>query len=233
MLVRDPAQRTSAVELLHHPFLRQAGPPSSLVPLMRHSPTWYLSNLIRFRHPDQARLRAERQLVSGPVRSTRWEGSTRVKNENKMAERLNDSLYQNIEQISRNVPKDPRQYTFVNRLKPLTRPDFNSNIYRPNENLSSIELGLSPHLINKSQTVSVNPQFQDKKPQSINSINPANCEKKVWFGYSSTQEPRILYTSVLNHESRMLDGKKLKPQQVLVENNNIPPLITFNHLGVI
>merc|ERR1719167_1304003 len=41
MLVRDPAQRTSAVELLHHPFLRQAGPPSSLVPLMRqhrHSP---------------------------------------------------------------------------------------------------------------------------------------------------------------------------------------------------
>jgi len=42
MLVRDPAQRTSAVELLHHPFLRQAGPPSSLVPLMRqhrHSPT--------------------------------------------------------------------------------------------------------------------------------------------------------------------------------------------------
>jgi len=42
MLVRDPSQRTSAVELLHHPFLRQAGPPSSLVPLMRqhrHSPT--------------------------------------------------------------------------------------------------------------------------------------------------------------------------------------------------
>ena len=42
MLVRDPAQRTSAVELLHHPFLRQAGHPSSLVPLMRqhrHSPT--------------------------------------------------------------------------------------------------------------------------------------------------------------------------------------------------
>ena len=150
-----------------------------------------------------------------------------------MAEGLKDSLYQNIEQISRNTPKDPRQYTFVNRLKPLTRSDVNSNIYRPNENLSSIELGLSPHPLNKSQTVSVNPQFQDKKPQSINSINPANCEKNVWFGYSSTQEPRILYTSVLNHESRMLDGKKLKPQHVLVENNNIPPLITFNHLGVI
>ena len=42
MLVRDPAQRTSAAELLHHPFLRQAGHPVSLVPLMRqhrHSPT--------------------------------------------------------------------------------------------------------------------------------------------------------------------------------------------------
>jgi len=42
MLVRDPVQRTSAVELLHHPFLRQAGLPSTLVPLMRqhrHSPT--------------------------------------------------------------------------------------------------------------------------------------------------------------------------------------------------
>ena len=42
MLVRDPAQRTSAVELLHHPFLRQAAAPASLVPLMRqhrHSPT--------------------------------------------------------------------------------------------------------------------------------------------------------------------------------------------------
>ena len=35
MLVRDPAQRTSAAELLHHPFLRQAGHPVSLVPLMR------------------------------------------------------------------------------------------------------------------------------------------------------------------------------------------------------
>ncbi|KAK2707506.1 serine/threonine-protein kinase PAK mbt-like [Artemia franciscana] len=35
MLVRDPTQRATAVELLHHPFLRQAGPPSLLVPLMR------------------------------------------------------------------------------------------------------------------------------------------------------------------------------------------------------
>lgn len=42
MLVRDPAQRATAAELLHHPFLRQAGPPDSLVPLMRqfrNSPT--------------------------------------------------------------------------------------------------------------------------------------------------------------------------------------------------
>ena len=35
MLVRDPAQRATAAELLHHPFLRQAGPPDLLVPLMR------------------------------------------------------------------------------------------------------------------------------------------------------------------------------------------------------
>ena len=42
MLVRDPAQRATAAELLHHPFLRQAGDPSLLVPLMRqfrNSPT--------------------------------------------------------------------------------------------------------------------------------------------------------------------------------------------------
>lgn len=41
MLVRDPAQRATAFELLQHPFLRQAGPSSLLVPLMRsfrHSP---------------------------------------------------------------------------------------------------------------------------------------------------------------------------------------------------
>ncbi|XP_055854475.1 serine/threonine-protein kinase PAK mbt [Episyrphus balteatus] len=37
MLVRDPAQRAIATELLAHPFLRQAGPPSLLVPLMRNS----------------------------------------------------------------------------------------------------------------------------------------------------------------------------------------------------
>ena len=35
MLVRDPAQRATAAELLAHPFLRQAGPPSILVPIMR------------------------------------------------------------------------------------------------------------------------------------------------------------------------------------------------------
>lgn len=41
MLVRDPSQRATAYELLQHPFLRQAGNPSLLVPLMRsfrHSP---------------------------------------------------------------------------------------------------------------------------------------------------------------------------------------------------
>ncbi|XP_037933576.1 serine/threonine-protein kinase PAK mbt isoform X2 [Teleopsis dalmanni] len=36
MLVRDPAQRATATELLIHPFLRQAGTPSLLVPLMRN-----------------------------------------------------------------------------------------------------------------------------------------------------------------------------------------------------
>ncbi|CAG9856976.1 unnamed protein product [Phyllotreta striolata] len=35
MLVRDPIQRATAQELLAHPFLRQAGPPALLVPLMR------------------------------------------------------------------------------------------------------------------------------------------------------------------------------------------------------
>ena len=42
MLVRDPAQRATAAELLHHPFLNGAGDPSLLVPLMRqfhNSPT--------------------------------------------------------------------------------------------------------------------------------------------------------------------------------------------------
>ncbi|XP_014247062.1 serine/threonine-protein kinase PAK mbt isoform X2 [Cimex lectularius] len=37
LLVRDPGQRATAAELLQHPFLRQAGPPSLLVPLMRAS----------------------------------------------------------------------------------------------------------------------------------------------------------------------------------------------------
>ncbi|XP_034947302.1 serine/threonine-protein kinase PAK mbt [Chelonus insularis] len=35
MLVRDPAQRATAPELLQHPFLRQAQSPSILIPLMR------------------------------------------------------------------------------------------------------------------------------------------------------------------------------------------------------
>jgi serine/threonine protein kinase len=35
MLVRDPGQRATAYELLQHPFLRQAGPPSNLIPLMK------------------------------------------------------------------------------------------------------------------------------------------------------------------------------------------------------
>ncbi|KAF1393551.1 hypothetical protein PFLUV_G00017210 [Perca fluviatilis] len=37
MLVRDPAQRASASELLKHPFLTKAGPPSCIVPLMRQN----------------------------------------------------------------------------------------------------------------------------------------------------------------------------------------------------
>ncbi|KAM6959095.1 LOW QUALITY PROTEIN: serine/threonine-protein kinase PAK 4 [Aplochiton taeniatus] len=37
MLVRDPAQRATANELLKHPFLSKAGPPSCIVPLMRQN----------------------------------------------------------------------------------------------------------------------------------------------------------------------------------------------------
>ncbi|XP_051966396.1 serine/threonine-protein kinase PAK 4-like [Xyrauchen texanus] len=37
MLVRDPAQRAIAQELLKHPFLSKAGPPSCIVPLMRQN----------------------------------------------------------------------------------------------------------------------------------------------------------------------------------------------------
>ncbi|XP_059188040.1 serine/threonine-protein kinase PAK 4 [Centropristis striata] len=37
MLVRDPAQRASASELLKHAFLTKAGPPSCIVPLMRQN----------------------------------------------------------------------------------------------------------------------------------------------------------------------------------------------------
>lgn len=37
MLVRDPAQRATAQELLKHPFMTKAGPPSCIVPLMRQN----------------------------------------------------------------------------------------------------------------------------------------------------------------------------------------------------
>eukprot|EP00066_Takifugu_rubripes_P017752 XP_011607018.1 PREDICTED: serine/threonine-protein kinase PAK 4 [Takifugu rubripes] len=37
MLVRDPAQRAAASEILKHPFLTKAGPPSCIVPLMRQN----------------------------------------------------------------------------------------------------------------------------------------------------------------------------------------------------
>ncbi|XP_051510558.1 serine/threonine-protein kinase PAK 5 isoform X3 [Myxocyprinus asiaticus] len=36
MLVREPCQRATAHELLQHPFLKLSGPPSCIVPLMRH-----------------------------------------------------------------------------------------------------------------------------------------------------------------------------------------------------
>lgn len=39
LLVRDPAQRATAAELLKHPFLTKAGPPASIVPLMRQHRT--------------------------------------------------------------------------------------------------------------------------------------------------------------------------------------------------
>ena len=35
MLVMDPSQRATAFELLEHPFLQLAGPPSVLIPLMK------------------------------------------------------------------------------------------------------------------------------------------------------------------------------------------------------
>uniref|UniRef100_A0A3P9LB93 non-specific serine/threonine protein kinase n=1 Tax=Oryzias latipes TaxID=8090 RepID=A0A3P9LB93_ORYLA len=37
MLVREPAQRATASELLKHPFLAKSGPPSCIVPLMRQN----------------------------------------------------------------------------------------------------------------------------------------------------------------------------------------------------
>ncbi|MEQ2254279.1 serine/threonine protein kinase, STE, PAK/STE20 [Ilyodon furcidens] len=36
MLVREPSQRATAQELIQHPFLKLSGPPSCIVPLMRH-----------------------------------------------------------------------------------------------------------------------------------------------------------------------------------------------------
>ncbi|XP_006161802.1 serine/threonine-protein kinase PAK 4 isoform X1 [Tupaia chinensis] len=39
LLVRDPAQRATAAELLKHPWLAKAGPPASIVPLMRQNRT--------------------------------------------------------------------------------------------------------------------------------------------------------------------------------------------------
>ncbi|XP_036405295.1 serine/threonine-protein kinase PAK 5 isoform X2 [Megalops cyprinoides] len=36
MLVREPSQRATAQELLQHPFLKLSGPPSCIIPLMRH-----------------------------------------------------------------------------------------------------------------------------------------------------------------------------------------------------
>lgn len=39
LLVRDPAQRATAAELLKHPFLAKAGPPAGIVPLMRQNRT--------------------------------------------------------------------------------------------------------------------------------------------------------------------------------------------------
>uniref|UniRef100_A0A8C7E678 non-specific serine/threonine protein kinase n=1 Tax=Naja naja TaxID=35670 RepID=A0A8C7E678_NAJNA len=38
LLVRDPAQRATATELLKHPFVGKAGAPSCIVPLMRAEP---------------------------------------------------------------------------------------------------------------------------------------------------------------------------------------------------
>ena len=65
MLVRDASQRASAFELLQHPFLRQAGANSCLVPLMhsfRHSPCWegqhysYYNNVLaEFEHKECGR----------------------------------------------------------------------------------------------------------------------------------------------------------------------------------
>lgn len=53
MLVREPSQRATAQELLGHPFLKLAGPPSCIVPLMRqYRHHWAGSQ--RQRHEDNS-----------------------------------------------------------------------------------------------------------------------------------------------------------------------------------
>lgn len=60
MLVRDPAQRATASEILKHPFLTKAGPPSCIVPLMRQ-------NRMRWDMPRQ-----DLQAVGGGIGRFRW-----------------------------------------------------------------------------------------------------------------------------------------------------------------
>lgn len=54
MLVREPSQRATAQELLRHPFLKLAGAPSCIVPLMRQHRHRWMQQLLR------------RRLVQGP-----------------------------------------------------------------------------------------------------------------------------------------------------------------------
>lgn len=61
MLVRDPGQRATAGEILKHPFLTKAGPPSCIVPLMRQ-------NRMRWDVPPRRRLQA----AGGGTGRFRW-----------------------------------------------------------------------------------------------------------------------------------------------------------------